>query len=461
MDMLGLVISLFGLMYLAYRGVNVLLLAPLMAILAVVFHTSTPFMATLTQIYMPAVGGYVVKYLPLFLLGSLFGKLMSETGFAQVIAQKTSQTLGAKHALLAVVVSCALLTYGGVSLFVVAFCMEPLAVSLFREANLPRRFIPGSIAVGSFTFTMTALPGTPAIQNAIPMPYFGTDAFAAPILGLIAALIMGVGGTLWMNGRVHRAVKQGEHFTEKDKKDPTQIYSVASASFFLSILPLLIVFIGNYAFTKVLLPSLDHTYLSLPQYGSITLDKIVGTWGLMLSLILAIFFLFLVGYKRLHSPLEAINRGTLDCMLPVFNTASEVGYGQVIASLSSFTVIKEFVLGLFPSYPLISEAVSINILAGITGSASGGLSIALESLGSSYLEMAKNLSISPELLHRVASLSCGGFDTLPHNGAVITLLGICGMNHKSSYFDIFMVAVAIPVLATTTVVILGSTLGSF
>jgi H+/gluconate symporter-like permease len=163
----------------------------------------------------------------------------------------------------------------------------------------------------------------------------------------------------------------------------------------------------------------------------------------------------------MKNPMDAINRGTLDCMLPVFNTASEVGYGQVIATLASFALIKGGIMGIFPSNPLVSEAVAVNVLAGITGSASGGLSIALEALGSTYLDLARQLHISPELLHRVAAMSSGGFDTLPHNGAVITLLAICKMDHKRSYFDIFMVAVAFPVLATITVLILGSTFGSF
>ena len=456
---LGITLSLIGLMWFAYRGVNVLLLAPLMALAACLFHSDAPLLATLTQVYMPAVGGYVVKYLPLFLLGSLFGRLMSESGSADAIARVVAGKLGARHAVLAVIASCAVLTYGGVSLFVVAFAMEPLAVALFREARLPRRFIPGAIAVGSFTFTMTALPGTPAIQNAIPMPYFGTDTFAAPGLGLIASLIMGGLGSWWMVRRAHTAQAKGEVFTEKSTLTEV-IVRTDLPSTFTAFLPLLVVFGANFVLSQWTFPGMDTSFLANAPFST-TLDKVIGTWALVSALIMGILALLSLHYKRVRNPLEAINKGTLDCMLPVFNTASEVGYGNAIASLSSFAILKAGILGISGSNPLVSEAVAVNVLAGITGSSSGGLSITLEALGKTYLEMAQAQGISPELLHRVGTVASGGFDTLPHNGAVITLLAICGMDHKRSYFDIFMVAVAFPVLATTTIVVLGSFFGSF
>ena len=138
-----------------------------------------------------------------------------------------------------------------------------------------------------------------------------------------------------------------------------------------------------------------------------------------------------------------------------------MGYGATISSLASFVVIKDGIFGVFPEWPLISESISINLLAGITGSASGGLSIALEALGDSYLALAETANISPELLHRVATLASGGFDTLPHNGAVITLLAICGLTHRQSYLDIFAVALVVPFLATAGVVVLGTLFGAF
>ncbi len=464
MEIFGVILSLIGLMYFAYRGVNVLVLAPIMAIIATLFHTDAPLMGSYTQVFMPALGGYLLKYFPIFLLGSIFGRLMSDSGQADKIAHYIAEKLGAQRAILAVVLACALLTYGGVSLFVVAFCIYPIAVSLFKEGNIPEKFIPASIALGSFTFTMTALPGTPSIQNAIPMPFFQTTAFAAPGLGLLGGALMAVGGYLWLMRRASKAKKDGigfGHFYVIEDKVEQAKSDVKVHEFFKAILPLLLVISLNYLFSKFLFPELDLSYLAKKQFGEIKPQAVIGLWSLISALTVATIVLYLLNIKNFKSALLSFNEGTMKSLLPIFNTASEVGYGATIASLASFSIIKDSVLSIAPNYPLVSEAVSINVLAGITGSASGGLSIALKALAENYLAMAQTVGLSPELLHRVASMSCGGFDTLPHNGAVITLLTICGLGHKQSYFDIGIVAVVVPFLSTTVVIILGTLVGSF
>lgn len=455
----GLVLSLIALMYFAYRGVNVLVLAPLCAIMAVLFQprdlSGTGItLAYYTQVFMNSLGKYVIQYFPLFLLGAIFGKLMSDTKAAKVIGETISRKVGAKHAILATVLACALLTYGGVSLFVVAFCVFPISLSLFAEAGIAKKHIPGAIALGSFTFTMTALPGTPAIQNAIPMPFFGTTAFAAPGLGIIAALIMFSVGMLWLT----HSSKGSQGDLEK-KAIITENENLPS--FWLALTPLLIVIGVNFLFSQFLIPNWDTSYLALPGFGGTDVRTVLGLWAIIISLTKAIFFILLFMRKYNKQMLESLNQGTMGSLLPIFNTASEVGYGAVIASLAAFAVLKDAVMNIAPGNPLISEALAINALAGITGSASGGMSIGLAVLAERYIELAQQLNISPELLHRVASLSSGGFDTLPHNGAVISLLTICGLTHRESYKDIFMVAVAIPVLATITVITLGTLFGSF
>ncbi len=457
-SLFGLILSLLALMYLAYRGINVLVLAPLCALFAVIFQSeaflgSGAPIAHYTQIFMTALGKYVILYFPVFLLGAIFGKLMNDTRAAKVIGETISAKLGSKHAILATILACAILTYGGVSLFVVAFCVFPISVSLYAKAGIHKKFIPGAIAVGSFTFTMTALPGTPAIQNAIPMPFFGTTTFAAPGLGIIAAFIMFGFGWMWMTWHAKGVAPD----TNKD----ITIEHTEGPSFILAMAPLVIVIVANFILSQYVIPSWNASYLSEAKFGGIELKNVKGLWAIILSLSLSIIFILVTMRRYNNKMIDSINSGTMGSLLPIFNTASEVGYGAVIASFASFAILKTAVLGIFPSNPLVSEAIAINTLAGITGSASGGMSIGLEVLGPRYLELAHSLNISPELLHRVASLSSGGFDTLPHNGAVITLLTICGLTHKDSYFDIFMVAVAIPVIATITVVALGSAFGSF
>jgi H+/gluconate symporter-like permease len=496
----GVILSLILLMYLAYRGINVLVLAPLMALLAVLAQGDLPILGTYTQVFMAALGRYVVQFFPLFLLGAIFGKLMDDSGSARVISHWIVGRVGAERAILAVVLACAVLTYGGVSLFVVAFAVFPIAAALFRESGTPRRLIPGAIALGSFTFTMTALPGTPAIQNAIPSPFFGTDAFAAPGLGLVAALIMFAGGNLWLGWRARSARLAGEGYsgplaarpapTGDGRYGPStagaaqvgggagqapppagadQPTGVATAEaeprpepgVAMAFAPVLLVIVVNWAFLNLAIPMMDTAYLGEARYGATSIGTVRGIWAIIVALVVSILFIIATSWRAVADVRRSVNEGTMGSLLPIFNTASEVGYGAVIASLPAFFAIREVVLNAGGGDPVISLAVAVNVLAGITGSASGGMSIALQTLGSTYAEMAQAAGISPEILHRVSALASGGFDSLPHNGAVITLLAICGLTHRESYADVGMVSVVVPLVALVTVLVLYSLFGTF
>ncbi|NLD68779.1 MAG: GntP family permease [Limnobacter sp.] len=479
MGLAGIILSLFLLMFLAYRGITVLVLAPILALFAVLLSGEAPLFASYTQIFMPALGRYLILYFPIFMLGAIFGKLMDDSGSARAIAHWIVTHTGKERAILAIVLACAILTYGGVSLFVVAFAVFPIAVALFREANVPKRLIAGAIALGSFTFTMTALPGTPAIQNAIPMPFFGTTPFAAPGLGLIAAAIMFTGGMLWLNRRARAAAARGENYADSDTTgstrgdssvaDPDAIDGGAVGTraaselpgIVVALVPIVLVIALNALLTYVVIPAMNTEYLAQDRYGATHIGTVRGIWALIGALVISIVVLILMNLKRLADVKSSINAGTMGSLLPIFNTASEVGYGATIASLPAFIVIRDAVLNISPGNPLVSLAVAVNVLAGVTGSASGGLSIALQTLGETYMQLAQQFGIDPEVMHRVASMSSGGFDALPHNGAVITLLAICGLTHRQSYLDIFMVTIVAPLLAIVTVVILGSMFGSF
>ncbi|SEL36915.1 H+/gluconate symporter [Roseovarius azorensis] len=451
--------TLLALMYLAYRGVNLLVLAPAMALLAVAATGDGPLLGSYTQIFMQAMGGFVIQYFPLFLLGAVFGKLMEASGNAQVLADGIITRLGAERAILATILSCAVMTYGGVSLFVVAFAVYPIARVLFRTARLPKVLIPASIALGAFTFTMTALPGTPAIQNAIPMPYFGTTTFAAPGVGLISAAVMLGLGWLWLDRRAHAlGPGYGNHIEAEEEAGPL----ADPPDLLLAATPLVLVIVLNLAFTFVIIPRLDTGYLSQPAYGATTVEALRGIWSIIAALTLASGLLVLFNYPRLAGQLaDTIDRGASGSLKPIFNTASLVGFGAVIASLSAFGAIRDWVVTVGGDNPLISLAVGTSILAGMTGSASGGMSIALATLGETYREMGAAAGIAPDLLHRVTAVATGGLDALPHNGAVITLLAICGLSHRDAYKDIAVVAVVIPVLALVLLIALGSVFGSF
>ncbi|WP_111431405.1 GntP family permease [Rhodobacteraceae bacterium DSL-40] len=457
MGLFGIILSLLLLMYLAYRGINVLILAPILSLLAVLLSGNIPVLATYTQVFMKALGNYLITYFPLFMLGAIFGKLMADSGSARAIAEWCVRKLGAHNAVVAIVLSCAILTYGGVSLFVVAFAVYPIAAALFRRSDIPKRFIPAAIALGSFTFTMTALPGTPAIQNAIPMPYFGTTPFAAPVFGTFAALIMFFGGVYWLRFRIARSGARGEGYGTHPRvsADSDLAQDASLPSFAVAIAPTVLVIVLNAVLTYLIIPNLDTSYLAEARYGETDVTKVRGIWAIIVALVASILLLIVLNRSRLQHLKDSINTGTMGSLLPVFNTSSEVGYGAVIASLPAFAVVRDAVLNV-SSNPLISVAVATNVLAGITGSASGGMSIALQTLGEQFNQLAIENGISPGLMHRVTALSSGGFDALPHNGAVITLLAICGLTHRESYFDIFICAVLIPVFATICVIILGS-----
>ncbi|NYT61779.1 GntP family permease [Alcaligenaceae bacterium] len=467
MSTLAIVVSLLLLMYLAYRGVTVLLLAPLMAALAVLLSGEISiYLPIYTDTFMKALGNYVIQFLPIFLLGALFGQLMADSGAAHTISRWIVAKLGDKHAIITVVLACAILTYGGVSLFVVAFAIYPIAKDLFQTADIPKRLIPATIALGSFTFTMTALPGTPAIQNAIPIPYYGTNVFAAPGLGLIAAAIMLLGGLWWLNSRTASARLAGEGYGKHDDDtDTTATEEVDSGALshmplFLAVLPLILVISVNALFTYVVFPRTDMSLIT-ERFPHIAPAKMIGLWALIIALVTACSTLVISRLGHWNNLRTTINKGVFGFMLPLFNTASEVGYGAVIAGLAGFAIIRDAVLNVAPGNPLVSEAVAMNVLAGITGSSSGGLSIALQTLGSDYLRMAHEAGISPELMHRVAVMAAGGFDTLPHCGAIITLLSICKLSHRQSYLNIAAVTMMAPMVALISVITLGTIFGSF
>ena len=466
---LAIALSLLLLMYLAYRGVTVLLLAPLMAALAVLLSGDAGFLLpNYTDTFMSALSSYVLAYLPIFLLGSLFGQLMADSGAANTLAQWIVRSVGERHAIVTVVLACALLTYGGVSLFVVAFAIYPVAMGLFRPANIPKRLIPATIALGAFTFTMTALPGTPAIQNAIPMPFFGTNVFAAPGLGIMAALVMFSSGTWWLTRRAAAAKARGEGYGQHDD-DGAMVDNVnddvvndprkARMPVPLALLPLLLVVGINAVFTYLVFPNVDFSFLA-DRFSGVTPEKVVGLWAIIIALATACTVLIVMRLGKWADLKGTVNKGVFGFMLPLFNTASEVGYGAVIAGLAGFALIRDAVLNVSDN-PLVSEAVAMNVLAGITGSSSGGLSIALQTLGSDYLRMANDAGISPELLHRVAVMAAGGMDTLPHCGAIITLLAICKLTHRQSYADIAAVTILFPLPALVMVITLGTWFGSF
>ena len=440
-------------MYLAYKGYSTIITAPIIAMITIILTTGfdAHLMANYTEVYMSGFANFIKNYFPLFMTGSIFAKLMEEVGYAKSIAHFITKKLGKDKSILAVVLSGAILTYGGVSLFVVAFILYPIASMLFKEADIPKRLIPGTIALGAFTFTMTALPGSPEIQNVIPMKYFRTDTFAAPVIGIFASIMMLSLGMIWLTKRVKSAKANNEGYGNHSDNIAEENYENLP-SIFKAILPIIIIFITNLFFSKVYYENIDGSYLS--KFNT-TLSNVSGTWSVIIAIVLSDIFILLTNFKKIKNIKSALDTGVTNSFKPLLNSSAIVGYGSVIKSLAVFSVIQSFIFGI-SSNPIISEALSVNLICGLTASASGGLEISLNALAPTYLQMSHALNIPPEILHRIASLSSGGLDTLPHNGAVITTLAICGLTHKEAYKDMFVTSVVIPIFVTTIVVILTS-----
>jgi len=445
MDILTTIAALCFLMFVAYRGFSVILFAPVAALLAVVWVSPSLVLPFFSGIYMEKLVGFLKPYFPVFLLGAIFGKLIDMSGFAKVITGRVVGLLGKNNAILAVVVVCALLTYGGVSLFVAAFAVYPFAVELFRAADIPRRLIPGTLALGSFTFTMDALPGSPQIQNIIPTTFFHTTTWAAPKLGLLGALFVMALGMAYLTFRRRQAASRGEGYGEVESTPKPAAAATSSddslATALLAVVPLLLVGVLNRWFT-LLLPriyaqSFDFSKVGVTGTAALDTSKLVAIWAVEGALLVGILSVVCLAFRRVSRGFAiGANTAIAGAMLAALNTASEYGFGGVIAALPGFRLISTAMASAIHD-PLLSEAITTTVLAGITGSASGGMSIALATMGPTYLERATQLGIPAEVLHRVAAMASGGMDTLPHNGAVITVLAVTGLTHRQSYADIF------------------------
>ena len=484
MSLIGILVALALLVGLAYRGWSVLLLAPVAAIVAA-GASREPLLAHWTQTFMAGAAKFLADFFPLFLLGALFGKLMEDSGSVQAIARFMTEKLGSHRAMLAVVLAGAMVTYGGVSLFVAFFVLAPMARSLFQVADIPRRLIPAAIVLGTSTFTMSALPGTPAIQNAIPMPFFGTTPFAAPGLGIIASVIMLGFGLWWLQRAESAARRSGEGFgsaafrsedeavdnayvreraTAAREFDPAEIHrghhSDTTPPIVWAMLPLLIVIGVNLLMSTIILPKLDLSFLAEERWAGASLSSVGGVWSVAVALTAAVVTVVIFNRSRLPALRESMDAGANASVLPAFGVASLVGFGAVVAALPGFAVVREWMLSIGGG-PIASLAVATSVLASLTGSASGGMTIALDALGETYMRLAAQANIDPGLLHRVATISAGTLDSLPHNGAVVSLLAVCGLSHRESYFDMVIVGIIGAVLALLTVILLGSAFGSF
>lgn len=438
LGILSIILTLVALMYFAYRGISVIVLAPILGMLAAILSGEIPALHALSNLFLPTAANYIKSYFPVFLTGAIFGKLMGVTGAAAVIAEFISEKLGKQRAILAIVVATAILTYGGVSLFVVVFAIYPIGANLLREADIPKKFLPGAIALGGFTFTMTALPGSPQSLNTMPTIYLGTDIYAGPILGIVASAIMFFGGVWYLNNHAKKAKGEGYGIHENE---PVAAENAKRPGTALSIIPMAIIFVLNFALTNWYFTR-ESVIAKYEAVGA----GIDGTWAVVIALTVAIIFILVAMRKYITNIVDVVSAGAQESILPIFNTAVQVGYGGVIKALAAFATLKVALVSL--AIPAVYKVgLSTTLLAGIVGSSSGGTAIALEVMANDFLAMG----VAPGALHRIILVASGGLDSLPHCGAVITLLAVCHLNHKQSYKYIAVVTMLIPLISLVVI----------
>ncbi|AMP16132.1 GntP family permease [Collimonas pratensis] len=442
MSFIVVILALLFLMFVAYRGYSVILFAPVAALGAVLLTDPSMVAPMFTSVFMEKMVGFVKLYFPVFLLGAVFGKVIELYGFSKSIVSSVIQVVGRQRAMLSIVLVCGLLTYGGVSLFVVVFAVYPFAAEMFRQGGIPKRLIPGTIALGAFTFTMDSLPGTPQIQNIIPTTFFNTTTWAAPWLGVIGAAFILATGLAYLEWCRRKAAAKGEGYGSDLLNEPETVADGKLPHPLIALLPLVLVGVMNKLFTSWI-PTMYGASHEMTLAGSskpvvTQVSGVVAIWAVEAALLIGIFSVLLFAFKTVKEKFaEGSKAAVSGALLASMNTASEYGFGAVIAGLPGFLVIAN-ALKSIPN-PLINEAVTVTTLAGVTGSASGGLSIALAAMSHTFIENAQAAGIPMEVLHRVAAMASGGMDTLPHNGAVITLLAVTGLSHRQSYKDIFVV----------------------
>ena len=423
-----LALLLFGL--LAFKQINALILAPLVTIFVIVC-SGMPILTSLKELFMPAASAYVTSYFLVFFVGALFGAVYQHTGAAESISKTLAGLCKGKFVAPIIMTITGILTYGGVSGFVVFFVIYPIALNMFKEANLTRRLIPGAISAGCWTWSMYG-PGSPSIQNVIGMNSLGTPSTAALVPSVIAAVASYVLIFLWLEMRSRSFTKKGITFNDSTLKFQLSPEEMAMdddkdlPNFWIAMIPIIAILVS---FNGFKLPVETAVFLGV-ALATILMWKRVGT---------------------INGWIAVFNEGAANSGVSILNTAIVVGFGGVVKQTQGFADLVE-VLKTLNMPALVFVMITVAICAGACGSASGGMGVAFNALTDTYIALGANL----EHVHRIAAIAAGTLDSLPHQGAQITLLGICKLTHKEAYFDIFVTQIVIPFISCFVFIIFAS-----
>jgi len=429
-ETIGILISIIAIIYLAVKGYSILIVAPIASIIVILTNQMDFFPSLIGQenSYMIGLTDFVINFFGVFLLGAILAKYMEVSGAAQAIAKKILSKTGTEKpypVLVALFGITAVLTYGGISLFVVVFVLVPLAKPLFKQLNIHWSLIGIPIFLGMGTFTMSMLPAAPSVQNVIPTPYLGTTLTAAPWLGIIGAVVAIAFGLWYMKYALNKSLEKEETFEDADVDESEEEEELKEEipSFFVSIIPIIIL-------------------IAIILTGSIMGISNIILVGLAAAVIIsAVLF-----HKYLPKQQEVLNKGAESSIMPMFLTASAVAFGVVITIAPGFDIISNLLLSI-PGNPLISLSVASSLFGTITGSASGAIGIVMEAFAQSYLDMG----LSADVIHRVSVIASSIFTVMPHTGIVLTFFALTGLTHKNAFKYLFITNTGANLLALIAV----------
>jgi H+/gluconate symporter-like permease len=429
-QVIGILLAIAFIIYAAVKGFSVLIVAPIASIVVILTNQMDFFSSLIGKehSFMTGLTGFVINFFAVFVLGSILAKYIDVSGAAQSIAQKILEKTGTDKpfsVLVALFIITAVLTYGGISLFVVVFVLVPLAKPLFKQLNIAWNLITIPIMLGLGTFTMTMLPGAPSIQNVVPTAYLGTTLTAAPLLGIIGSAVAVVFSLWYMKSMLNKSIARGETFADFGVSDSSDEVKKEIPSFLMSILPILLLIVIILVGSALKIPNI-----------------------ILIGLAAAIIVSALFFNKYISSQKTVINEGASGSIMPIFLTSSAVAFGFVITLAPGFKYISEFILGI-PGNPIISLSIASAVFGAITGSSSGALGIVMQAFAKSYLAMG----INPEVIHRVAAIASSVFTVMPHTGVVLTFFALTGLNHKNGFKYQFIGMTGANLLALIAVII--------
>lgn len=432
LGIIGLILAVACVIFMIWKNWHMAVVSLIGALIVIIFNGMNPVTA-ITENFMTGMSGFAGNWFLLFMLGSIFGKVMGDSGASVGIANNLLKLVGEKSVVLVVMLVGLVLSYGGIGTFIIAFSLYPIAVALFQKADIPKKLIVATIMVCPVTVCMAMLPGSPSTQNLLPTTYFGTTAYAGPTLGIICSVIMFAAAFLYLNWQIRRAKAKGEHFAPSEGE---VIMDLAAAdkgetpAVWKCYIPIVVLIVFMFVFQKATpMPA------NFAVACAMTLAIICG----------------LVLYRDKLKIQKVINDGTVGGLGALFATSSIMGFGAVVSASPAYSVVTDALLKLNVG-PLGTALIAINVIAAITGSSAGGLNIFLSSMGEYLASTGLNLS----MLHRVVCIASSGFDAMPHASGMVVCNQIAKTSQKDTYIHVFITCAIMPFCCAILACILGS-----